>query len=226
MTRILQFFPVILIFAVSALTAQTKPPMQQGVNVQMAVTESAQPMPAADEANAWVVTIDRSGTVFFRANRTDVAELTSWMQAHPRDRGANLYIKADAGVGFGVVRKVLHAGREAGFDAPVLLTSQSAASQGGLIPPVGEAVQLAPAATKDVPSIDVFKTNHPDPMLKINNQPIPSAAFVSTLSQVLKAQKQETVLLKADDRLLYAQVVHVIDQCHSAGAKVALVNLE
>jgi biopolymer transport protein ExbD len=225
MTRILQFFVVILI-CVSALTAQTKPPMQQGVNVQMAVTESAKPMPAADEANAWVVTIDRFGTVFFRANRTDIAELTNWMQAHPRDRDANLYIKADAGVGFAVVRKVLNAGRDSGFDAPVLLTSQSAASQGGLVPPLGEAVQMAPAATKDVLSVDVSKTSRPDPMLKINNQPIPSAAFASTLRQVLKTQKQETVLLRADDRLLYSQVVHVIDQCHSAGAKVALMNLE
>jgi len=64
--------------------------------------------------------------------------------------------------------------------------------------------------------------------VKINNQPIPSNAFALTLGSVLQTQreKDKTIVLKADDHLLFADVVHVIDECHSAGANVALGNLE
>ena len=165
MTRILESFVTILLLAVSTLSAQTTPPPRQiGVSVQMAVTESAQPMPAADDANAWVVTIDHTGTVFFRSNRTDVTELTEWMKAHPRDRAATLYVKADVGTPFGIVHKVLDAGRNVWFDTPVLLTSQFApASLTGLVPPMREAVQMKPPAAKDSISVQVLKTNHPTP---------------------------------------------------------------
>lgn len=225
MTRLLQFSVVMCIVALGTLAAQTMPPMQRGVSVEMAVTESAQPMPAADEANAWVVTIDRFGALFFHANRTDLPELAEWMKSHPRDRDAKLYIKADAGVGFIAVHKVLNAGRDAGFEAPVLLTTQPAPlSPGGLVSPVGVAVQMVAPSAKDLASVQVFKTNRASPALKINNQPIPANLFGPTLANVLQGQKDKTVLLKADDHLLFSQVAHVIDQCYSAGANVALVD--
>lgn len=225
MTRRLPFFVVVLVLAVGTLTAQTRPPMQKGISVEMAKTESAQLMPAADDANAWIITIDRFGTLFFRANHTDLDELASWMKFQPHDRDANLYIKADGGVGFVIVRKVLNAGRDAGFLAPVLLTSQPAPpSEGGVTPPMGVAVQMGSSAQGLIP-VYLVKTNHPAPLLRINNQPIPEAAFAMTLTNVLEGQKDKTVVLKPDDQLLFSQVVHAIDQCRSAGANVALGEL-
>ena len=225
MTRISLFFSFVLILAMGALTAQTKPGMQPGVSVEMAKTESAQPMPAADDANAWIITIDRFGGLFFKANRADLDELAAWMKAHPRDRDAKLYIKADVGVAFGVVRKALNAGRDAGFTAPVLLTSQaSSPSQEGVAPPMGVELPIGPSA-KDLISVQMIKTNHPTPLLRINNQPIPEAAFSMMLTNVLEGQKGKTVLFKADDRLLFTDVIHVIDECRSAGANVALADV-
>lgn len=212
------------VFAISTVFAQTAPPARQlGVSVQMATTESAQPAPEADAASAWVVTIDRFGGLFVNANHTDLTELGNWMKSHPRDRDAKLYIKADVGVGFAVVRKVLNAGREVGFQAPVLLTTQpSGSSQSGVVHPMGLDVQMEPAAASDLPTVEVFKTNQTSPMIKINNQKVPANTFAPTLSSVLQAQKQKAVVLNVDDRLLFAQVIHVIDLCHAAGATVAL----
>lgn len=223
MTRILQFFVVILVLAMSALTAQTTPAPQLGISVQMALTESAQPMPAADEVNAWVITIDRFGTLFFKANRTNLEELAAFLRSQPHDRDAKLFIKADGAVAFSVVRKVLNAGRDALFQAQVLLTSQPAPpSQEGVVPPMGIPLQMGPS-TEDLISVRVI-TNHTTPLLRINNQPIPSAAFVLTLTNVLQGQKDKTVLVKPDDVLLFSEVVHVIDQCRSVGANIALAS--
>lgn len=222
MTRILACFVVMLFLAASPLSAQTaSPPRQLGVSVEMAAADSAQPMPAADEANAWVVTIDRAGTMFFRANRTDLTELANWMKSNPRDRDAKLYVKADVGVGFAIVHKVLNAGRDAGFDAAVLLTQTSPSFREGVVPPAGMAVEMGPAA-EGLISVQMIKTSHQSPLLKINNQSIPVAAFGMTLGNVLEAQKNKTILFKADDQLLFSQVAHLIDECRSAGATVRL----
>lgn len=224
MTRTLQFVVVILIFAVGALTAQTKPPMQQGISVEMAKTESAQPMPEADNAAAWIITIDRFGAFYFKANHADLDELAGWMKSNPRERQATLYIKADAGVGFGVVRKALNAGRDAGFTAPVLLTSQAPSpSQEGATPPMGIVVQMVPSGQNMI-SVQMIKTNHPTPLMKINNQPIPNQAFSMMLTNVLQGQKDKALLFKPDDHLLFTEIVHVIDECRSAGANVTLAD--
>lgn len=224
MTHILRFSVVMLIVAVATLTAQTKPPLQAGISVEMAKTESAQPMPEADSATAWIITIDRSGTFYFKANHADFDELAGWMKSNPRDRQAKLYIKADAGVGFGAVRKALNAGRDAGFTAPVLLTSQAPSpSQEGVAPPMGIVVQVGPSAP-DMVSVQMIKTNHPTPLVKINNQPIPNQAFSMMLTSVLQGQKDKTVLFKPDDHLMYSEIVHVIDECRSAGANVILAD--
>lgn len=225
MTRTFEFFVVILILAVGELTAQTRPPMQQGISVEMAKTENAQPMPEADNGNAWIITIDRFGNFYFKANHADLDELAGWMKSNPRDRQATLYIKADVGVGFGVVRKALNAGRDAGFTAPVLLTSQAPSpSQQAVAPPMGMALQMGPSV-QGLISVQMIKTNHPTALVKINNQPIPNAAFSMMLTNVLAGQKDKTVLFKADDHLLFAEVVHVMDECRSAGANVTLADL-
>ncbi|HTT22063.1 MAG TPA: biopolymer transporter ExbD [Candidatus Sulfotelmatobacter sp.] len=227
MTRIPESLFAMLILAVSYLTAQTMPPPQPGISVEMAVTEHAQPMPEADDANAWVVTIDRFGTIYFRANQTNIVELANWIRSHPHSPDAKLYIKADTGVAFAIVREVLDAGREAGFDTPVMLTSQTTRpSTERLVLPMGVSVRMGQAMDKDSVVAEVTKTNQPSPALKINNQRIPASAFASTLSAVLQARTDKTVFLKADDRLLFSQVVQVIDVCRSIGANIAVSALK
>ncbi|HXJ89362.1 MAG TPA: biopolymer transporter ExbD [Candidatus Binatia bacterium] len=222
MTRTLQSFFTILVLGVSNLAAQTMPPPQSGISVEMAVTEHAQPMPQADDANAWVVTIDRFGTIYFRANRTYIAELANWMKSHPHTPDAKLYIKADAGVAFAIVREVLDAGSEAGFDTPVMLTSQTTLpSAERLVPPMGVPVQVGQVVNKGSVVAEAIKTNQPSPMLKINNQRVPTPVFGSTLNAVLQARTDKTVLLKADDHLLFSQVMQVVDVCRSIGANIA-----
>jgi biopolymer transport protein ExbD len=46
---------------------------------------------------------------------------------------------------------------------------------------------------------------------------------VGSLSQLLQNRSEQVVLVKADGRSSYAQVVQMLDECHSMGARAALV---
>src|ERR1051325_11138023 len=136
-----------LLFAVlgfAPVTSQAQQ-LQKGVSVQMAPTRSAAPMPAADNLDAWVVTITADGSLYFGADPMTADELTDWMKSHPRNREAKLYIKADARSPFAAVDKVLEIGRTMGFETPVLLTSQGEPTQPGtMVPPKGLEVLVGP----------------------------------------------------------------------------------
>lgn len=75
--------------------------MQKGVSVDMAPTSNAQPMPAADQDKAWVVSVSSDGRLFFRADPVTRAALVDEMIRTPRIRNENIYIKADARAPFG-----------------------------------------------------------------------------------------------------------------------------
>jgi biopolymer transport protein ExbD len=60
------------------------------------------------------------------------------------------------------------------------------------------------------------------PMLRIDNRQIPLANLQNALTQIFQNRSEKVVLVKADGQLPFADVVHVIDACHSAAAKVVL----
>jgi biopolymer transport protein ExbD len=58
--------------------------------------------------------------------------------------------------------------------------------------------------------------------LSINNERTSLDTLQATLRRLFQNRSQKTVVLRADERLLFGDVVRVIDTCRSAGAKVFL----
>ncbi len=201
------------------------PALQQGVSVQMVSTTHAEPMPAADNPDAWVVAVTADGSLFLGADSMTPETLAGWMQTHPRHRDAKLYIKADARAPFGNVERVLKIGREVAFEAPVLLTSQPATpAYGTVMPPNGLEVLTGPGlpAGQVTTLVQVFSSGPARPSLKVNGDEIPWSALEGTLRQHFEKGDAKVILLKADPQLPFAQVANVIDTCRSQGAKVIL----
>lgn len=225
MTRILKTSLAIALLTGCALWAQSSapPPLQPGIRVNMAVSEHGQPVPEADDAKAWVATITHDGKLFFHANQTTPEELLEFLKSQPRNRNARFYIKADSLVPFANVQKMLDEARELRFDTAILLTSQPVpASAGGIVPPVGLAIQVGATETPNSVSVQIIKTTHSNPLMRINNQQIRTSAFGNALRIVLQTKQDKTVLVRADGELPFSQVAEFMDTCRAAGATLAM----
>ena len=210
---------VTMLFAASRCTAQA---LQKGVSVELAVTHNAVAMPDADKEGALIVAVTHSGSVYFGIDPITPAALAE----KPGLSGQKLYIKADARVPYANVAKVLDAVHTAGVTSPNLLTGQPETPQHGkLVPPEGLKVLLGPPLSSSPESIVVQMLNSGQqwPLLKINSEDIPWVNLESRLRQLYHNHSEKVVVLNADGLLPFRNVVHVIDVCHSTGAKVFLV---
>ena len=207
--------------AVPYAFAQT-PAMRQGVTVQMVVTSNATPMPAADNNDAWIVTITADGNLYFGTDPVDADGLKNEMTAHPRRRDAKLYTKADARAPFGAVEKVLEIGRTVYFESAVLLTSQNETSAlGKLVAPKGLEVFLT-SAPSDTVLVELHNSAQPRPSLKVNHQEIAPFNLQKTLNQSLQNRDDRVIEIRAEGSLPFAQVAQAIDACTSVKARVVV----
>jgi biopolymer transport protein ExbD len=196
--------------------------LQQGVSVQMAVTSTAAPMPAADNQDAWIVAVTPDGSVFFGLDKVSPEGLADKMKSLPRRRDQDLYIKADARAPFAAIRKVLAAAHEVSFNAVVFLTSQTESTAPGvMVPPKGLEVQVGPHSNAATIVVQV-NAGQPSPTLQVNDQDIPAAALQDTLKRLLQDRSDTPVLVKSHGPVSFGPVIRVIDTCHSIGAKVML----
>jgi biopolymer transport protein ExbD len=199
--------------------------LRQGVTVQMAHTASAVPYPAADDNDAWIVVVTADGDLYFGVKPVTPDQLLDEMKATPRQRDAKLYIKADARAPFANVVRVLQAGREVAFEAPVLLTAQSLSpARGTLVPPNGLEVLTGPAlpAGGVATVVQLLNSGQQKPLLRVNGDEISWSALEGNLRQHFQKGDEKVILLKADEQLPFGQVVQVIDTCRATQAKVVL----
>ena len=199
-----------------------KPALQKGVSVQMAVTNNAQPMPAADELDAWVIAVAADGRLFFGADQETSEGLLEQMKVNPRKTDQNIYIKADARATFSEVKKALHAAREAGFEAPVLLTTQHEAVRPRIVvAPRGIAVSLQAPPNGEVAFVRLLSSERGSATLNINSQTVSWTELDSTLKQAVQSPSQ-TVQVEANDAVSFADVMRVLDAARSSKATVSL----
>ena len=208
--------------------------LQQGVSVQLAVTSNAVPMPEADHQDAWIVAISADGSLHFRIVPVTPADLDEAMKGLPRGRDQRLYIKADARTPFSNVERVLELARLDSLEAPVLLTSQPGLLQpGGQAPPKGLEVLVGQSASgeagptplgPDSILVQILPSKQFSVKLRINNQDIQPGVLQSTLDQIMQSRSNKEVLVKADEKLPFGQVVQVIDACRGTGSKVVLLS--
>ena len=200
--------------------------LQQGVSVQLAPTNNALPMPAADNEDAWIVAITADGKVYFGVDPVDPASLADVMKSRPRKREQMLYIKADARTPFANVARVLEAGRKVWFDSPILLTSQPQSSQSGMVAPRGLLVSLRQPVGLETVGVQVYRSDQNSPAVKINNEQVSWSSLQTKLGQILPNTNDKTALIKADGQLPFDQVARVLDACAAAGFRAVLVTPE
>lgn len=229
MNYILEVCVIALTFATNMtpnVAAQSEP-MQKGINVELPITKSAVSMPDADDRDALILTVTDSGSVYLGIDPIapgDVAEKVKGRLSNREQQ--KLYIKADARTQYASVVTVLDAAQAAGVEAPALLTAQPDWSKPGtMAPPRGLEVLIGPSAPSGLGSIvvQVFNSGKRRPTVKINNRQIHEAGLRRSLAQIFGNRNEKTVLVQADGLLPFAQVVHVIDVCHSTGSIVVLV---
>ncbi|HUD64218.1 MAG TPA: biopolymer transporter ExbD [Candidatus Sulfotelmatobacter sp.] len=199
--------------------------LQHGVSVQLAITSNAVPMPEADNEDAWIVAVTADGTLYFGIDPVSPSELADKMKARPRRRDQKLYIKADARAPFADVERVLKAGREVAFEAPVLLTAQLVPPNSGtIVPPSGLEVLVGPALPPGTVAtvVQLLNSREQWPLLKVNGNEISWSALESSLRRHFQKGDEKFILLKADERLSFGPVVQVINVCRATGAQVVL----
>ena len=217
-------FALVLVIPLSLNTSHAQQ-LQQGVTVQMAHTTSAIAYPAADNNDAWIVAVTAEGNRYFGVKLVTPDQLLEEMKATPRQRDAKLYVKADARAPFANVERALEAGREVGFEAPVLLTAQSVpTAPGSMVPPNGLEVLVGPTPPAGTVTtvVELLSSGQQRPSLKVNGDEISWSALERTLTLHFQKGDEKVVLLKADGRLPFEQVVQVIDRCRATGAKIVV----
>ena len=204
MSRIVRATAVSLFAA--AIAAQT-PALRKGVSVQMPVTANASAMPGADAADSVVVAVTSRGTVYLEITTVTPAQLSEKLKTelagHP---GRRIYLKSDARTPYSIVAEVLDSLRTAGVNAPILLTSQHAATTTSYVLPMGIEV-LLPAPGPNAAQSATLKVG--------NGQP-------SDAELKQRARPNRPVVLQADAAAPFGDVVHAVDICHAAGAQVFL----
>lgn len=201
------------------------PALQKGVSVKMAVTNHATPVPEADAEDAFIVAVTADGTTYLGVSPTTVAELAEKVRSTPFKRGQGIYIKADARARWAFVRQVLAATQNPGIAPQILLTGQSESPRPGtLASPMGLEVTVGQAAASGSIATVVELRNSADqqPSPTVNGDAVDWSALESTLRRHFEKGDDKLILLKADERLPYAQVAQVIDMCRGAGAKVVV----
>lgn len=199
------------------------PTLQKGVSVQMVPTTHAEPMPAADNLDAWVIAVAAEGRLYFGANPMTPEALIEWMKTHPRHRDAKLYIKADARAPFSDVEEALQAARVDLFATAVLLTAQTQPSAPGtMVPPKGLEVMLGPVPSGRVATLVQLGSSGAQPSLTVNDDEVSGSDLEGTLKEHFQKGDDKLILLKADPKLPFEQVAQVIDSCRATGAKVFL----
>ena len=213
---ILALLIAIVLFAAGVGKTQQ---LQKGVSVQMAVTSSAAPMPAADNADAWIITVAADGSTYFGIDPVTPSGLAEKMKTRPRERDQKLYIKADARAPFADVRRMFTAARDMTFNGAVLLTSQiDSPAPGSVIAPKGLEVQFAPHSNAATVVVQIDS----DLTLEVNDQKIHAADLQDTLKLLLQNRSDTPVLVKTHGPVAFAPVAQAIDKCRAIGAPVMI----
>jgi biopolymer transport protein ExbD len=219
---------LLVLTSVSSTMSHTGHALRKGVSVEMVVTTNASPMPEADLADAWIVTVTESGSLYFGVDPVTAESLAVAMKSRPRKHEQKLYIKADARAPFAAVKKVLEAARADLFQTAVLLTSQpSPSKQGRIVAPQGlEVLVRASSSGSEDTVLRLTHSGQQSPLLELNDKETSMADLRGTLEQTLQNRSDRAVLVKAEGELSFTQVVQAIDVCRSAGAGVVLATAE
>jgi biopolymer transport protein ExbD len=211
---------VVLAFALRLNSQQ----LQRGVHVQLATTENALSVAAADEPNAWIVAVTAESALYFGVDQVTPDALRTDLISHPRNRDQRLFIKADADAPYSAVESALNAARRASFTDCILLTAQKEMPMPGerLLPSGLEILLQSPASNSKTALVELLASDDDTPGLKINHRSVPWTSLQNKLTEILTNSIDHNVVVKAEPRVPFGPVAHVIDVAHSLGSEVIL----
>jgi biopolymer transport protein ExbD len=205
--------------------AAQSPALQPGISVELVPTRNATPMPEADSEDAFIVAVTENSSIYLGVNLMTLPELAEKARTTPFKRGQAIYIKADARTPYATVSAVLQA--TGGVIPQVLLTNQTSPTEAtGIVPPQGLSVSVGSTfpAGSVATVLQLFPSPPGRPLLRINNDEISWSALENTLKKHFEKRDDKLVLVKADPRLPFAEVMHAVDSCRATGAKVFLAS--
>ena len=124
---------LVVLTMLSAFPRSGAQAMQKGISVELALTSSAVPVPAADNQDALITTVTDTGKLYLGIDPVTPESLGEKLKSRLSQRTQSLYIKADARAPYAYVVKVLDAAHMAGVSAVTLLTTQPKATPAGTI---------------------------------------------------------------------------------------------
>jgi len=213
---------IAILFAATSCIAQM---MQTGISVELPVSNNAAQLPDADREDSLIVTITANGSLYFGVDPVVPAALVERIKnSLANQTEEKLYIKADVRTQYAEVTNLMEVVHTAGVDAPILVTAQPDQHRPGtLVAPKGLEVSVGPLPSGTIATVvQLLASQQQQIPLKINNDPIAWSALQSTLRQHFQKGDDRVILLKANARLPFSEVVDVIGACRSTGAKVVL----
>ena len=106
----------------------TAPLMTEGLDVELPKVEASETLPT--ENDHLILTITKDGALFLDAYETAAEDLASLLRAQARDSGRRLFLRADAGVSYGLVMEIMGKIRGAGITDIGLITVPSSSGEG------------------------------------------------------------------------------------------------
>jgi len=139
---------LVVLTMLSAFPRSGAQAMQKGISVELALTSSAVPVPAADNQDALITTVTETGKLYLGIDPVTPESLGEKLKGRLSQRTQSLYIKADARAPYASVVKVFDAAHAAGVSNITLLTTQARSTQPGkVVVPEGIEMGLARRAS-------------------------------------------------------------------------------
>jgi biopolymer transport protein ExbD len=197
------------------------PTLRKGISVQMAVTKNAVAVPKADEEDALVVVITRTGATYLITKPMTTSALEKRIKDELRNSpDKKVYLKADARTPYADVLRVCSSLLHTGVNGIVLLTSQGHPEPiEQPVTPEGLAVLLGPGMQgTEAISVQVLHTKNGQPTAMVEGKAVPWSDLSSSLAQA----NANFVVLRAEEKLPFADVVQVVDASQANGKTVTL----
>jgi biopolymer transport protein ExbD len=124
---------------------------------------------------------------------------------------------------------VLREARRVYFQTAIFLTAEAhVADRGILVSPKGLEIAITNSLTRKEPAVAVTLLRAVDgsPRVRVNNRDAALDGLPSALSESLDAEKtgkKEAILVNADRRIRFSEVIQLIDTCRSTPAKIVLL---
>jgi biopolymer transport protein ExbD len=216
--------PVLTICCVAG-TVKTTPSLTVGLLPQaVALSQEKSASVLSVKPNAAIVAIPNDGEFYFGKVRVNEADIPDKIKQALKDKPPDeqiVYIKAASFVRYGTVVSVIDAIRAAGFDQIGLVADKK--KRRDVKPklpdarPANKSSGSSDAASLPPPGLILIEVRNKT-RVELNSQPMLLTRLGSRLQELLNGRSIKSIFIKAPRKMIYGDVMKVIDIAKGAGA--------